>query len=81
MALSDREFQVLRRRPRKVICHMCLASLAAEVPGEPELSPSEPRGLYHHGAGVCSVCAQFSAIAVYVPSEEPEEPEMKAAKA
>jgi hypothetical protein len=72
VALSDREFHVLRLRPRQVICHLCLASLAAEVPAEAGSTPSEHRGSYHHGAGVCFVCAQFSAIAVYVPPEERE---------
>ena len=67
---TDRECQVLQIRPRQVICHGCVAQLAAALPAEGDPTFSARAGSYQHGAGTCSVCRRFSPIIVFSPLEE-----------
>ena len=67
--LSSRECLVLQQRPWQAICHLCLAKLATALSHEPN-TIIESQASYQHGAGKCSVCAQFSSIVVFMPHKE-----------
>ena len=67
--LSELEFHVLRMLPGQMICHACIMQLAAELPEDIDTTLSESPGSYQHGAGQCSVCAQFSPIVVFTPRD------------
>jgi hypothetical protein len=68
--LSNHECHVLQMRPGQVICHACLANIASALSGQPDTMPTTSQGSYQHGAGKCSVCAQFSPIVVFIPLED-----------
>jgi hypothetical protein len=74
VVLSNREFHVLQLRPWRMICHKCVAKLAAELPEEPE-TRGEARGTFRYGVGACAVCAQFSSVALFAPPDGPEKQE------
>ena len=65
--LSGPECHVLRMRSREVICHACLANLAAQLPADIDTTLSEIPGFHVHGVGNCSVCVQFSAVVMFTP--------------
>jgi hypothetical protein len=76
VALSHREYQVLRQRPCEVFCLKCLTKLASALPEEPEPVPTDFERHVQYGASVCSKCGRFSPVAFFV---QPEEVKMKAA--
>jgi hypothetical protein len=75
--LSDREFQVLRRRPGQMLCCTCISRLASVLLESESIHVDSEENVWY-SKGICE-CGQPSTIARFVPPEEPEEPKKDAA--
>jgi hypothetical protein len=70
--------QALQLRPGQMLCYTCNRRLASVLP-EPTATADDVERNVRYWKGVCFECGQLATIARFVPPEEPEEPQTKAA--